>query len=168
MDSPRFIVDINVGKLARWLRMLGFDATLFGHGEDFRLIKQALAEGRVLVTKDSRLMQRRVITTGRLRSVLVNGDRPEEQMRQVITRLGLEGPFRPFTRCLEDNHLLLERRPDEVADLVPAYVRQTQTRFRQCPACKRVYWPGTHWQAMLEKLREFTSPPPPEQTPDHA
>jgi uncharacterized protein with PIN domain len=154
-EDLRFIVDLNVGRLARWLRMMGYDTLLFDHGEDYRMIRIALDQARIIITRDTRIMERRVITSGRLRAVLVNGDQPEEQMRQVIERLHLDSDFRPLSLCLECNQPLVERRREEVADRVPPYVFQTQEQFVECPACHRVYWKGTHWQAMTQKLRGF-------------
>ena len=157
--APRFIVDINVGKLARWLRMLGYDAVLFDHGDDSRLIKIALTEGRVLLTRDTHIMEQGVITSGRLRALLIAGDEPVQQVKQVAAALGLDGEARPFSRCMQCNTLVQDRSKQEVAELVPPYVLRTQDEYVQCPACHRVYWKGTHWQAMmrrLEVLREMT------------
>ena len=153
IDIPKFIVDINVGKLARWLRMMGYDTALFDHGHDDRMIRIALSEGRVIVTRDTQLMKRRVITGGRLRAVLVSSDRTEQQVRQVVDRLHLDASYSPFSLCLECNRPLEERSKEEVADLVPPYVYKTQDSYVQCPECLRVYWKGTHWQSMTEKLR---------------
>ena len=153
MDIPRFIVDINVAKVARWLRMMGYDTVLFDHGHDDRMIRIALDEGRVIITRDTQLMKRRVITSGRLRAVLVGSDRTEQQVRQVMNELHLDANFRPFSLCLECNQPLEKRSKEEVAGLVPPYVFKTQDAYVQCPGCFRVYWKGTHWQAMTEKLR---------------
>ncbi|UCB43994.1 MAG: Mut7-C RNAse domain-containing protein [Dehalococcoidales bacterium] len=138
--------------MARWLRMMGYDTALFDHGDDGRMIRIALDQGRVIVTRDTQVMKRRVITSGRLRAVLVSGDRPEEQIKQVMASLQLESNFRPFSLCMECNHPLEERSKAEVAGLVPPYVFKTQDAYVQCPNCFRVYWKGTHWQAMVRKL----------------
>jgi hypothetical protein len=100
-------------------------------------------------------MKRRVITTGKLKAILIRNDEPELQMRQVIGELDLDSKSRPFTICLECNQALAERAKGEVKDLVPPYVYQTQSQFMQCPACHRIYWRGTHWQAMTERLKKF-------------
>ncbi len=154
-EDLRFIVDLNVGRLARWLRMMGYDTLLFDHGEDYRMIRIALDQARIIITRDTRIMERRVITSGRLRAILVSGDRPEKQMRQVMEHLPLNVDFRPFSLCLECNQPLVERSKEDVADRVPPYVFQTQEQFVECPACRRVFWKGTHWQAMTRKLRGF-------------
>jgi len=154
-EDLRFIVDLNVGRLARWLRMMGYDTLLFDHGEDYRMIRIALDQARIIITRDTRIMERRVITSGRLRAILVNGDRPEEQMHQMLEHLPLNTDFRPFSLCLECNQPLVERSKEDVADRVPPYVFQTQEQFVECPACRRVFWKGTHWQGMSRKLRGF-------------
>jgi uncharacterized protein with PIN domain len=87
-DSPRFIVDVNVGKLAKWLRMIGYDTLLFDHRDDKRLIHIAMTENRIILTRDTQMMKRRVITTGVLKAVLISSDNPNQQIHQVIKNLG--------------------------------------------------------------------------------
>ncbi len=162
MTEPSFIVDINVAKLARWLRMMGYDTVLFGHGSDSRLVRTALTEGRIVLTRDTHIMERRVVTTGRLRALLISDQRPVQQIRQVIEQLDLDGGAHPFTLCLECNSRLVPVARDDVAERVPPYVFRTQQEFVECPACHRVYWKGTHWQAMLRRLEGLTKRSPEE------
>lgn len=153
---PRFIVDTNVGKLARWLRMMGYDTLFINPIDDAGLIRIALREKRVLLTKDTQIMLRRVVTSGKLQVILIDGDDPREQLRQVARTMKLDQE-RQFTRCLECNEPLVHRDKEDVRDLVPPYVFQTQSQYFQCPACHRIYWRGTHWQRMkreLERLME--------------
>jgi uncharacterized protein with PIN domain len=156
-SGPKFIVDINVGKLARLLRMQGYDAVLFGHDADDRMIRTALDEDRVMVTRDTQIMRRRVVTSGRLKAVLITSDRPDEQARQVTDSLGLSGDVVPLTRCLECNRPLEPIGKSEVADRVPPYVFKTQDEYARCPACGRIYWKGTHFKAMTRRLEELAS-----------
>ncbi|MGH7777270.1 MAG: Mut7-C RNAse domain-containing protein [Candidatus Dormibacterales bacterium] len=144
---PRFAADSNVGRLARWLRILGYDASYHPHVRDAELVRLALAQGRVLLTRDEDLMRRRVIASGQLRAVLVGPDRVGEQLRQVVRSLGLDGE-RALTRCLECNVELETRAAAAVAARVPPFVRATQRRYSGCPGCARVYWSGTHWWRM--------------------
>ncbi len=155
-DAPKFIVDCNVGKLTKWLRLMGYDAQFFNGSDDSQLVAVAQAESRVILSRDTRIMKRRVITSGQLKAVLIQSDEPERQIRQVIDTLHLDCQFRPFTLCLECNQPLVERDKDEVKELVPPYVFKTQSQFRQCPTCNRIYWRGTHWRAMTQKLESFT------------
>ena len=155
MMEIKFFADNNVGKLAKWLRMMGYDTRFFNGSDDSHMVAIALAEGRVILTRDTQIMRRRVVTSGQLKAILIQGDKPEQQMRQVIDSLNLDCQFRPFTICLECNQPLLPRSKEQVKDLVPPYVFQTQVKYVECPTCHRIYWRGTHWQAMTEKLKKF-------------
>jgi uncharacterized protein with PIN domain len=148
-------VDINVGKLAKWLRIMGYDTLLFNGSDDSRMIAKALAESRVILTRDTQIMRRRVVTNGQLKAILIKSDEPEQQMHQVIETLKLDCQFRPFTICLECNQPLLERSKQEVEERVPPYVFQTQSQYMECPVCHRIYWRGTHWQAMMKRLKNW-------------
>jgi len=155
IDSLKFIVDNNVGKLAKWLRIMGYDSLFFNGGNDSRMVAIALAEERVILTRDTQIMKRRVVTSGRLKAILIQSDEPERQMHQVIDSLHLDCQFKPFTICLECNQPLQEKSKQEVKDLVPPYVFQTQNQYMECPTCHRIYWRGTHWQRMNERLKRF-------------
>jgi len=157
-DTPKFIVDCNVGKLTKWLRLMGYDSVFFNGTDDSQLVAIALAEGRVILSRDTQIMKRRVITSGRLKAIPIQSDKPELQMRQVIDTLSLDPQSRSFTLCLECNQVLVERDKGEVKELVPPYVFKTQSQFMQCPACHRIYWRGTHWQAMSQRLEKFIIP----------
>ena len=155
ISELKFIVDHNVGKLAKWLRMMGYDTTFFNGSDDSLMVATALAGGRVILTRDTQIMKRRVVTSGKLKAVLIQSDKPELQIRQVIDNLSLKCQFRPFSICLECNQPLVAKNREEVVDLVPQYVSQTQNQYVQCPACHRIYWRGTHWQAMTQKLERL-------------
>ncbi|MBA7567370.1 MAG: hypothetical protein GH159_03765 [Dehalococcoidia bacterium] len=151
-DTPKFIVDHNVGKLARWLRLMGYDARFFRGNDDSELVAIALKEGRIILTRDTRIMQRRLVTKGRLKALLIGSDQPHKQIHQVIDSLHLDCRFNPFSLCLECNQPLVERKKAELKELVPPYVFKTQEQFRQCLSCQRIYWRGTHWRAMTRRL----------------
>ena len=155
MMEIKFFADNNVGKLAKWLRMMGYDTLFFNGSDDSHMIAIALAEGRVILTRDTQIMRRRVVTSGQLKAILIQGDEPEQQMRQVISSLNLDCQFRPFTICLECNQPLVPRSKEQVKELVPPYVFQTQVQYVECPTCHRIYWRGTHWQAMTQKFEKF-------------
>ena len=150
-SRPKFIVDANVGKLARWLRMLGYDTIFVNDIDDGVLVDIGLKEERVLLTRDTQIMLRRLVTSGKVKAMLTSEDNPKEQMRQVITEMKLDREHE-FTLCLECNVPLMTRSKDEVRDLVPPYVYKTQTHYHQCPVCERIYWRGTHWEHMNQEL----------------
>ena len=155
INNLKFIVDTNVGKLAKWLRIMGYDTLFFNGSNDSSMVSTALNEGRVILTRDTQIMKRRVVTRGQLKAILIQSDKLELQMRQVINDLNLDCQFRPFALCLECNQPLLERSKQQVEGRVPPYVFQTQSQYMECPICHRIYWRGTHWQAMTKKLEKF-------------
>ncbi len=148
----KFIVDNNVGRLAKWLRIMGYDAILFPGDDDGEMVKIALAQGRVILTKDNQIMNRRLVTTGRLKALLIKDDDIKSQLRQVIAAFNLDYHYKPFSRCLECNQILVDREKATVEGLVPPYVYRTQELYMECPSCHRLYWRGTHWKAMSREL----------------
>jgi uncharacterized protein with PIN domain len=155
ISELKFIVDNNVGKLAKWLRIMGYDTVFFTGIDDSRMVAKALAEGRVILTRDTEIMKRRLVTSGRLKAIFISSEEPEKQMRQVIKTLNLDCQFQPFALCLECNQPLVGKNKDQVKDRVPPHVFQTQSQYVECPACHRIYWRGTHWQAMTKKLKKL-------------
>ena len=135
--------------------MMGFDSLFFNGEDDSQMVRQALSEGRVLLTRDTGIMKRRVVSDGRLKAILMKSEEPEQQMRQLVAAIDIKTPSHPFTICLECNQPLQERKPAEVKDRVPPYVYKTQTQYMECPGCHRIYWRGTHWKAMLNKLQRI-------------
>lgn len=153
--EPRFVVDINVGKLARWLRLMGYDTLLFNEIDDGQMVKMALADNRIILTRDTQFLKRKAITGGRVKALLIAGEKPEQQLKQVITRFNLDHEHAPFSLCLECNARLIDRAKEELRDTVPPYVYKTQQYFKECPECHRIYWQGTHWVAMNKILGKF-------------
>jgi uncharacterized protein with PIN domain len=145
-DEVRFLADEMLGRLARWLRILGYDTTYLSPADDNDLVRVARAEGRILLTRDTELARRRG-----LRAILIESERVEEQVRQVLDALDLttEGSF---SRCPICNIPLEELNKAAVADHVPPYILRTQERFSRCPNCGRIYWRGTHWARMRERI----------------
>jgi uncharacterized protein with PIN domain len=135
---------------------MGYDTLFFEGSYDSEMVATAMAKQRIILTRDTEIMKRRLVTSGRLRAILINSEEPEKQMRQVVDTLNLEQHSRPFTLCLECNQPLVESQREEVKDRVPPYVFKTQSQYMECPACHRIYWRGTHWEAMTRRLKGFT------------
>lgn len=148
-DSPDFIADTMLGRLARWLRALGYDTVYDTALDDDALAQRAQSERRILLTRDVELTRRRG-----LRAILVRDDRVGHQLRQVVRELGLSTRG-AFSRCLACNTLLQDITPQQAEPEVPPYAFKTQTRFRRCPHCGRIYWRGTHWTHMHELLKDL-------------
>jgi len=157
--EPRFIVDLNVGRLAKRLRMMGYDAVFINGLDDDELIRIALRESRILLTKDHGIMRRRIVSSGKVKALLIPEGDIRKQLRQVIKAFNLESQSRPFSRCLECNEPLHMRAKENIRDLVPPYVFSTQDSYKQCPKCGRVYWRGTHWERMHRELQGMRKSP---------
>jgi uncharacterized protein with PIN domain len=152
-----FIVDINAGKLAKWLRIMGYDALLFRDKDDSDMVRIALQQNRIILTKDTEILKRRLITQGKLKAILVEDEDSELQLQQVARELGLDYRFNPFSICLECNKTLRETNKEAVEGRVPPYVYKTYEHYMECPLCRRVYWRGSHWEVMSRKLDEFVT-----------
>ena len=153
MAACSFLADRTVGRLARWLRLLGYD-TVFDRTPDApRLLARAGAEGRVLLTRDTLLVRRRLIARGAIAAVLVCHDDLGDQLAQLRDEIGLRQEAAP--RCLVCNSPLERLEVEEVRGRVPPYVVATQECFSHCPVCDRVNWPATHWENMQTRLREL-------------
>lgn len=148
--EPRFICDAMLGRLARWLRVLGYD-TLYDAGiDDADLVRRAIVDGRFLLTRDRRLPEEWRIDGCRV----LKSDVPIEQLREVHASLGLEWPRDLFRRCLECNEPLEPAQPAVVSKRVPERVRRRHNEFWYCPSCERCYWPGSHLRRMTRRLEE--------------
>lgn len=157
LRDPRFVADTHLGKLARHLRMAGFD-TLYGDDwDDDRIVVLAAAERRTILTRDRAMLRRREVDRG----YCVRAVESEAQLAEVISRLQLEGLVRPFTRCRECNVLLEDVAPEAVAERVPEKVRGLYQRFKRCPSCARVYWEGSHYARMRGILERVLAGAPP-------
>ncbi len=140
----RFILDGHLGRLARYLRMLGFDASWRSDARDEEIARVAAAEQRIVLTRDSGLLERRIVSHGyRVREV-----DPRRQLAEVVHRLDLFRSVVPFRRCLCCNELLEIVRKEDVAGELPPGVREHHDAFRRCPSCRRVYWAGSHRRRM--------------------
>lgn len=147
-DPPALIVDAMLGKLARWLRLAGYNTAFWREGSDDELIAAAREQRRLIVTKDRGLAGRRGVD-----AVRIDADALDEQMQEARAALSQRGLLpEPFTRCAECNGAIEELPREQAEGLVPPYVWHTQSEFRRCAHCGRVYWKGTHWPAVQGRL----------------
>ena len=147
----KLLCDHMLGSLARWLRLMGYDTAYPEPGPDRDLIDRARKEGRILLTRDKELAAR---VTG---AVQVRSDELEVQIREVAGVLGLRLAD-PLSRCSLCNEVLVPALPEDVKGLVPEAVRSRHQEFWRCPSCKRVYWQGSHWDKMVERLNHLDLP----------
>ena len=148
LDELRFIVDVNVGKLARMLRMLGFDAAYDWRWTDGHIAAVTGREGRVVLSKDRGLLKRKEIVWGRL----VRAEQPGDQIREVLRFFGIDAPKAPFSRCLRCNVLLEQVDKREILHRLEPKTKKHFQRFHICPDCGRIYWQGSHHESMRSWL----------------
>jgi uncharacterized protein len=151
LRETRFVVDVNLGRLAWLLRLLGFDVWWSNDADDKTLADISLQQQRILLTRDRGLLKRRAITHG----LFVRSDDPEEQTLEVIRRLDLRQHLAPLTRCLRCNGKLAEVSKDEVADHLEPLTRRYYDEFSRCPECGRIYWAGSHHARLVSLVERF-------------
>ncbi len=144
LREPRFVLDIHLGRLAAYLRMLGFDALYRNDFEDVKLAEVSRNEKRVLLTKDRGLLKRSVITHG----YYVRGTEPRKQVLEVLQRYDLFGLMNPFSRCMTCNGSVVPVSKQEVVDQLLPETRSVFDEFSRCERCGRVYWKGSHYERM--------------------
>jgi len=140
----KFVVDIHLGKLAKYLRLLGFDVLYENHYSDSELALLSSHEQRILLTRDSGLLKRRIVVYGHF----VRHIQPLKQLQEIILRLDLRPLIKPFYRCIRCNGLLNHVDKNEVKDRLLPKTIQYYSHFKQCQDCKKVYWQGSHYQKM--------------------
>jgi len=138
-----------LGKLARWLRLAGFDTRYQKDIPDAELVRIAAGEDRILLTRDTRLPERWRID----KLFLVSSEFVGEQVGEVFRKFKLAEAVDPLSRCLECNGKLASIRKAEYAHEIPPYVYKTQEEFHRCPDCGRIYWKGTHYDTLQRRLQ---------------
>lgn len=144
LRHPWFVVDVNLGRLARLLRVLGFDVWWSSDADDQTLADISLDQQRILLTRDRGLLKRRAITHG----LFVHSQHPEEQTLEVLRRLDLRRQAKPFTRCVRCNGQLAAVAKEQVIDQLEPLTRRYYDEFSQCPECGRIYWAGSHFEKL--------------------
>lgn len=150
----RFVLDGHLGRLAAYLRMLGFDTLYDAGAADEELARLSGDEGRILLTRDRGLLKRSMVTHG----YCVRSEEPREQLLEVVRRFDLSGSLRPLTRCLRCNGALQPVAKEEVAHLLEPRTLAYYTEFHRCQTCGRVYWPGSHLEHMRALIASATAP----------
>ena len=153
LDDPRFVADGHLGRLAAYLRMLGFDCWYQRSADDVLLAGIASGEGRLLLTRDVGLLKRREVDRG----YCVRSDKPHDQLREVANRFALEHRINPFQRCMECNGRLFPVTKDAVAELLPPHTRETKDIFSRCADCGKVFWRGSHHARMLKWIEDLST-----------
>lgn len=153
--EKRFVADVMLGRLAKWLRIIGYDTLYYQKIEDSQLIRVAMREGRILLTRDAELVKR-----GGFQSVFIESGDLEIQLAQVIREARLKPRIKASVLCPLCNGGLQTVKKEQVRGLVPSYVYATQRDFSQCPRCGKIFWKGSHWQKIEKRLRDMGYPAP--------
>jgi uncharacterized protein with PIN domain len=148
---PAFLLDVHLGRLARLLRLLGFDAMYANDLDDERLASMSAAERRILLTRDRQLPKRSIVT----HAYCLRSQQPMEQAVEVLRRFDLANLATPFTRCLRCNGRLEPIGLDAAGDRIPPGARRGITQAVGCSSCHQVYWQGTHYERLERMAREL-------------
>jgi uncharacterized protein with PIN domain len=153
LRDPRFVLDVHLQKLARRLRLLGFDVDYQPDRDDAELADIAERENRILLSRDRQLMMRKKVTRG----LYVRNTDAEKQVNEVLDRLDLRGRCRPFTRCIECNGAIesldvTDGGSSDLADRIPPGVRSWCREYYRCRGCGRIYWKGSHYEKLKKRL----------------
>jgi len=145
----KFIADSMLGRLAKWLRLFGYDTAYFKGKSDSELIYESIKQRRVILTRDSRISKNKP-----LKIIFIKSERFTEQIRQVAKDLNIEfEKERYFTRCLGCNARLIKIEKEKVKDRVPAFIYKTQKIYSCCPNCEKIFWEGSHIQLAGELIK---------------
>jgi uncharacterized protein len=151
LREVRFVLDTHLGKLAAYLRMLGFDTAYDRDYTDENLARISLDEKRILLTRDRGLLKRNLI----IRGYFLRATNPREQLIEVLQRFDLFRSISPFERCMHCNALLHSVAKEVIADRLLPETRQYYEEFRACPECDRIYWKGSHYQRMQRLIESI-------------
>ena len=145
-----------LGKLAKWLKILGFDTLFFSKIEDDELLSIAMREDRVLLTKDTGLIQK----AGNVKTLFLESEEWQDQVQQVLEHFDLRQNVHPHTRCIDCNVTLKNLPKKNAKNLVSSFVFERADSFALCPSCGRVFWRGTHFKDMEIKIQELLKKKP--------
>lgn len=151
LRRSRFILDVNLGALARRLRMLGFDCLYRNDYEDAEIADISVAEKRIILTRDRGLLKIGKVTHG----YWVRSQIPEEQIEEVLQRFDLYSQISPFKRCISCNGHLEAVKKEEVIDQLEPLTKQYYDEFYRCKECTRIFWKGSHYESMLRKINRI-------------
>jgi uncharacterized protein len=144
LRNLKFVLDVHLGKLAKYMRLFGFDTFYSSDYNDKEIIRLSLSDKRVIITHDMELLKHRAVTHGYwIRSQHLN-----EQLKEVFSRFDLISRIRPFSRCMECNGLLEDVELKDIVDRLLPRTREYYRKFFRCPDCDRIYWEGSHYERM--------------------
>lgn len=147
----KFVLDVHLGKLGKALRLLGIDALMDNNLNDKMIAQLSESNNRVVLTRDVGLLKHKAIKCG----YWLRSQQWEEQLNEVVTRFGLRGKFKPFTRCIVCNGNIHTVPKETILHQIPPKSRELFHEFFQCTNCKKVYWKGSHYESMEEWVNKW-------------
>jgi uncharacterized protein with PIN domain len=153
LRETRFVLDGHLGKLARLLRMLGFDSLYSTDFEDSEIVRLSAEEKRVILTRDVELLKANAVTHG----CWVRAISPNEQVREVLDRFDLYSQVQPFRRCMRCNSTITRVGKETVLQDLPDKVRELHDEFYRCAGCRKVYWKGSHYHDMMSQIQRLSN-----------
>ncbi|HBE41089.1 MAG TPA: twitching motility protein PilT [Bacteroidales bacterium] len=147
----KFICDVHLGKMARNLRLLGFDTFFDRNIDDNEIINMSISEKRIILTRDRQLLKNNRITHG----YWIRSSDPREQIREAVARFDLRNNLKPFTRCMDCNGLIRTVSKEDIIELLPPRTRQYYEEFFKCNVCGKIYWEGSHYENMKKQIQKL-------------
>ena len=154
LRDTKFVLDVHLGRLAAYLRMLGFDTLYRNNYHDDELAMISVNEQRILLTCDRKLLMRKIITHG----YYVRSRQPGEQLQEVVRYFDLSSSQKPFTRCISCNSKIKSVAKSAIQQHLPPRTSMLHDEFWQCTNCNKIYWKGSHYQRMLERINALNQP----------
>lgn len=145
LRNPKFVADVHLGRLTRYLRMMGFDVNYNNTLSDDEIVELSKKERRAILTRDRGILKRTEVTHG----YWIRSTNVKEQVQEVIKRFNLKNLIKEFSRCIECNTVLIKAHEENILDALPPKVAKSQKEFFSCPSCNKIFWKGTHYQRML-------------------
>ncbi|SER53071.1 hypothetical protein SAMN05421690_103511 [Nitrosomonas sp. Nm51] len=151
-DNPGFVVDVNLGRLARYLRLLGFDCLYRNHFADAAIAEISSISRRIVLTRDRKLLQRKIIRYG----YFVRAEAPKIQVKEVLAKFNLHPWLRPLTRCTYCNGKLIQTEKHSISHRLKPLTKKYYDKFLICPDCSQIYWQGSHDMRVKQLIQEFS------------
>ena len=147
----KFVADVHLGKLVKYLRLLGFDTVYDKDLDDNKIIDISISDHRIILTRDLGILKNKKNTHG----YWIRCTDPQKQVYEVVDKFSLKNLFKPFSRCLECNSMVIDIPKDEISDRLLPKTRKYYKKFQVCPECQRIYWKGSHYEKMKQFVESF-------------
>jgi uncharacterized protein with PIN domain/sulfur carrier protein ThiS len=151
LRDPTFILDVHLGKLAKLLRLAGFDCLYQTDYEDAEIINISVKEKRIILTRDKGILKNSKVTHG----CYIQSDRPRAQLKEIILRLQLENHIQPFSRCTMCNGIIHTIDKASIENQLQPLTKKHFSLFYKCESCGRIYWEGSHFDKMKQFIEEY-------------